>query len=199
MKDRPRMSWEWSAQQQRGGGGWWFQLDSHLFASRFIGTTCYNQNCMKMGNHERLQFWTFGFTNIWTVPYLSPLIHYRGSVALSSTKSLVLATEIHCTLCVCNTDINIWPQSASYTLEYARSFPSALTTNILSPFHISFLPTYRTEFWRDVLSNLFDQSVQIVASLQKCPFATYFLSWHVWITNGYWITIPCAYSTTWLH
>jgi len=133
---------------------------------------------MKMGNHDRPQFQTFGFTNTWAVPYLSPVIHYRGNVALSSTKSLVLATDVHCTLCVCNTDINIWPQSASYTLKYACSFPSALATNISSPFHISFVPTYRTEFWRYVLSDLFDQSVQIVVSFQRHPFATYFLSWY---------------------
>jgi hypothetical protein len=164
-----------------------------------------------MSNHDRPQFRTFGFTNTWTVPYLSPVIHYRGSVALSSTKPLVLATEVHCTLCVHNIDINSWPQSASkelkencahirqYTVEYARSFPSALATNIFSPFHISFVSTYRTEFWRHVLSNLLDQSVQIVVSFQRRSFAMYFPSWHVWIMNGYWITIPCTYSTTWLH
>ena len=146
-----------------------------------------------MSNHDRPQFRTFGFTNTWTVPYLSPVIHYRGSVALSSSKSLVLATEVHCTLSVHNTDINSWPQSASYTVEYTRSFPSALATNIFSPFHISFVSTYRTEFWRHVLSNLLDQSVQIVASFQRRPFAMYFPSWHVWIINGYWITIPCTY------
>jgi hypothetical protein len=148
-----------------------------------------------MGNDDRPQLRTYGFTNIWTVPYLSPVIHYRGTVALSSTKSLVLTTEISCTLCVCNTDINIWRQIASYTLEYALSFPSALATNISSPFHISFTPTYRAEFWRDVLCNLLDQSVQIVVSFQRRPFAMCFLSWHVWIINEYWITVHCTYWT----
>jgi hypothetical protein len=195
MKGRPRLSWEWSAQQQKSGG---IRLDSRLFSFWFVGTTCHNRDCMKMGNHDRPQFGTFGFTSTWTVPYLSPVIHYRGSVAWSSTKSLVLATEVHCTLCVHNTDINSWPQSASYTLEFACSSPSAPATNISYPFHVS-VSTYRTEYWRHVPSNLLDQSVQIVASFQRRLFALYFPSRHVWIINGYWMTIPCTCWTTWLH
>jgi len=106
---------------------------------------------MKMSNHDRPQFRTFGFTNTWTVPYLSPVIHYRGSVALSSSKSLVLATEVHCTLSVHNTDINSWPQSASYMPETSSSFHSDFTTNIKYPLHISFKPPFATKISRHIL------------------------------------------------
>jgi len=71
-----------------------------LFSTQFVGTTGYSRNCMTMGNLDISYFQAFGFTNIWTVPYLSKIIHYRGSDYLSSFKLLVLATEIQYTLYV---------------------------------------------------------------------------------------------------
>jgi hypothetical protein len=148
---------------------------------------------MEMCNHEWPQFWTFGFTNICTVQYLSTVIHYRDSNSLSSLKPQVLATELQYTLYVSNTNINIWPHSAAgpsnratvhplfsqYQHQYlssqcqlycricAQYLTLCFASTISSPFHISFMPRYRTNFWRHVLSNLFISLVPMLTPLYQ--------------------------------
>jgi len=68
----------------------------------FLGTPCCSLNCMHVGNYVRTQFRKFGSTNIWTVSYTCPIKQSRGNVDLDTPMSLVLITDIHCTLCVCN-------------------------------------------------------------------------------------------------
>ena len=169
-----------------------------MFSLRFVGTACHNRNCMKMGKHDRTQFRTIGCTNFCNVPYLSPLIYYSGSNFLSSPKTPVIATEKNCILFALIATSKSLPKLPCLGLQTRAVSTSVFSNNISSPFHISFIPTNRTQFWRHVLSDLLDQSVQIVTSFQN-RLSLVFLSWHLWIINGYWITVACTYSALRLH
>jgi len=118
-----------------------------LFSLRSVGTTCHNRNCMKMGKHDRTQFRTIGCTNFWVVPYLFPVIYYSGSKFLSSPKTPVIATEIHCILFVyvITTSKSVLKVTAIHSHRRAVS-TSGFSNNISPTFHISFNPTNRTQF-----------------------------------------------------
>ena len=170
-----------------------------MFSLGFVGTACHNRNWMKMGKHDRTHFRTIGYRNFWNVPYLSPVICYSGSNILSSPKTPVIATKKNCILFVLIATSKSLPKLPCLALQMRAVPNSGFPNNISSPCHISFNPTDRTQFWRHVLSDLFDQSVQIVTSFQSRPFAMYFLSWHLRIINGYRNIVACIYSTLRVH
>jgi hypothetical protein len=126
------------------------QNGSHLFSSRFVGTTGYSRNCMKICNRYRLQFRTFGFTNNCTLPYLSSIIPYRGSNSLSCHKPLVLATEIHYTLFVCNKyQYQYLAPAHQLYYNYVRNF-QPLVSLVKFLLHFTFLSCQNTEWSSDV-------------------------------------------------
>jgi len=65
--------------------------------------------------------------------------------------------------------INICHQSASYIVDSSSTFPSAFTTNFSYQFSY-FQPLFSTYFSRHILSNVFDQSLDIAAVFQNLSF-----------------------------
>ena len=77
------------------------------------------------------------------------------------------------------TNINIYPQNASYITESSRIFPSLFATNISYRFHISQNPTLPTQFSLHILSNVFDNFFPYYSCVSKSRFDLFCLPCYI--------------------
>jgi len=83
--------------------------------------------------------------------------------------------------------VNIISTNVTYLHQYlasewvpgsSSSYPSAFTTNISHPFHISLKPRFATYFSQHILSNVFDQSFHIAAQFHNRQFCVLWVVSH---------------------